>query len=183
MTWTFDASDGELRIRTGVAGPAARMGHRLTLLVATWSATVEWEGADPSAVHLSADVGSLSVEGGEGGVTPLSGPERALARSNALKTLSAQRFPTVSFESHAVTPTDGGYRLTGELQIHGHRREHSLDLAVTDTGDAWRLSATSAVRQTDFGIAPYSMFMGSMKVADTVTVEFSAVRSKSPDPR
>lgn len=178
MTWTLDAADGDLRVLTDVAGPAARMGHRLTILVASWSASVEWTDDQPSAVTLVADTGSLSVEHGEGGVTPLSGPERAVARSNALKTLSAQRFPTVSFDSDTVARTDGGYRLTGELQIHGHRRAHSIDVDVADRGDSWHMSARSSVRQTDFGVKPYSMLMGSMRVADTVTVTFSAVRAK-----
>lgn len=173
MTWTLDADDGDLRILTDVTGPAARMGHRLSILVASWTATVEWTGEQPSAMSLTADTTSLTVESGDGGVTPLSGPERALARTNALKTLSVQRYPTVSFESHTVTPTETGYRLTGELLLHGHRREHSVDLEVIDTGDAWQLSARSAVRQTDFGVKPFSMFMGSMKVADVVTVAFT----------
>ncbi|WP_193044388.1 YceI family protein [Mycolicibacterium baixiangningiae] len=178
MAWTLDASDGDLRILTDVAGPAARMGHRLSILVESWNATVEWNGVEPSAMRLTADVGSLSVEGGAGGVTPLSGPERALARSYALKTLSVQRYPTVLFESSAVTPTDGGYRLTGELEIHGRRREHALDVHVADADDGWALAARTTLRQTDFGVKPYSMFMGSMKVADTLTVTLSAAHEK-----
>jgi polyisoprenoid-binding protein YceI len=172
-TRTFDASDGELRILTGVTGRAARMGHRLTILVATWRATVDWNGDQPAAVRLTADVGSLAVERGEGGVTPLSGPERALARSNALKTLSAERFPTVTFSSETVEKSDGGYLLTGTLDIHGHSREHTVQVEVADRGGAWDLSARTEVRQTDFGIKPYSMFMGSMKVDDVVTITWS----------
>lgn len=178
MTWTLDASAGDLRILTDVAGRAARMGHRLTLLVAQWTATVEWSSETPAAVRLTAHVDSLAVEGGEGGLTPLSGPERAIARTNALKTLSAQRYPTVSFESDDITPTDGGYSLAGALEIHGHRRDHRVALDVDDRGDTWHLSSRSEVRQNDFGIKPYSMFMGSMKVADAVTITFSAVHPK-----
>lgn len=174
MSWTIDASDGELHIRTDVTGRAARMGHRLTLSVGSWSATIGWAQDRPTAVRFTAETASLAVERGEGGLTPLSGPERALARSNAQKTLSAERFPTVTFTADEVTPVDGGYRLTGDLQIHGHRRAHSLDVGVRDTGTTWTLSGRTAVRQTDFGVTPYSMFMGSMKVADAVTVEFSA---------
>lgn len=178
MAWTLDASVGELHIGTDVTGRAARLGHRLTILVAQWSATVEWSADTPTGVRLTADVDSFSVERGEGGLTPLSGPERAIARTNALKTMSSQRFPTVVFESDDVTTTGSGYLLTGTLEIHGRRREHRVAVDVADGGDTWQLTSRSEVRQTDFGIKPYSMAMGAMKVADTVTITFSAAVSK-----
>ena len=32
--------------------------------------------------------------------------------------------------------------------------------------------------QSDFGVKPYSLFMGSLKVADEVTIDFSATHPK-----
>jgi polyisoprenoid-binding protein YceI len=174
--WTFDDTDGRLAITTGTDGVAARMGHRLTIAVRRWRAQVTWHGEQPSAVSLTADVDSLTVENGEGGVTPLSAPERAVARANALKALDARRFPTVTFDADTVAAVDGGYRLTGQLQIHGRRRAHTVDVAVTEDTGAWAISSSSAVCQSDFGVKQYSMMMGSLKVADTVTVTFAATR-------
>jgi hypothetical protein len=37
--WSLDGSHGELLIRTGVAGRAAQMGHRLTIAMRGWRAT------------------------------------------------------------------------------------------------------------------------------------------------
>ncbi|HWT47423.1 MAG TPA: YceI family protein, partial [Mycobacterium sp.] len=70
--WTIDASDGELLIRTGVAGRAARMGHRLTIAMNRWQATVNWTGAEPVAAELTVEIDSFEVLGGEGGVKGLS---------------------------------------------------------------------------------------------------------------
>ncbi|PRC56354.1 S-adenosyl-L-methionine-dependent methyltransferase, partial [Mycobacterium sp. ITM-2017-0098] len=39
--WELGSSDGQLLLKTGVSGPAAKMGHRLTIAV-DWHATVEW---------------------------------------------------------------------------------------------------------------------------------------------
>lgn len=83
--WELDSSDGQLTVMTAVAGPASRVGHRLTIAMG-WHGTVEWAD-EPVAVELTADVGSLEVLRGDGGATPLSGPEKALVRLNALKTL------------------------------------------------------------------------------------------------
>ncbi|MCG5432409.1 YceI family protein [Mycobacterium sp. MYCO198283] len=176
--WRFDASDGELAIRTDVTGRAARLGHRLTIAIHRWHAELRWIDDRPHALSMLADLGSLEVLSGDGGPLPLSAPERAVARSNALKSLQARRHPTVTFEAPQVDPTGDGYRLTGTLVIRGVERPHTVDVTVADEGDRWRLTSTSAVRQTEYGITPYSLVMGSVKVADVVSVEFSATRAK-----
>jgi polyisoprenoid-binding protein YceI len=183
MAWTFDASDGELRLRTGVTGRAARMGHRLTIAMTRWRATVNWDGGAPVTAELVVDAESFQVVRGEGGVKGLSGPEKAVVRSNALKSLSANRFREIRFSSDAIDKTDDGYRLSGTLQIRGMSHEQVIDLRTDDLGDSWRMSAESAVRQSDYGIKPFSLLMGSVQVADEVTVSFSAVygcESESP---
>jgi polyisoprenoid-binding protein YceI len=177
--WHFDASEGQLLVHTGVTGRAAKMGHRLTIAMDTWRATVQWTDGEPAEVELTVVVDSLQVVRGEGGVTPLSGPEKALARSNALKVLGADRFPEIRFHASDIEKTSDGYRLGGSLEIHGVTRERVIDLHVDDRGDSWRLSCQADVRQTEFGVKPYSMLMGSMKVVDAVSVSFSASRPKS----
>jgi polyisoprenoid-binding protein YceI len=176
--WRLDASDGELLVHTGVTGRAAKMGHRLTIAMTTWQASVRWNGGEPVDAELTVEVDSLRVLKGEGGVTPLSAPEKALARSNALNTLDAERFPQIRFHTDGIEKSGDGYRLIGTLEIHGVAKDCVIDLDVEDLGKTWRLSCTAEVRQTDFGIKPYSMLLGSMKVVDAVTVTFSAERPK-----
>jgi len=176
--WRLDASDGELLIRTGVKGRAARMGHRLTIVMTRWQATVSWAGAEPVAAELAVETDSFDVLRGEGGVKGLSGPEKTLVRSNALKSLDAGRFPEIRFTTETIDKTDDGYRLTGKLQIRGKSRQHVIDLRTEDLGDSWRMSAESGVRQSDYGVKPYSLLMGSVQVADDVTVSFAAVHAK-----
>ena len=176
--WTLDASDGELTIRTGVSGRAARMGHRLTIAMTRWQASVDWDGAQPAAAELVVEVDSFEVLRGEGGVKGLSGPEKALVKSNALKSLGANRYRQIRFATNTIDETDEGYRLTGTLQIRGKSREQVIELRTEDLGDSWRMSAESRVRQSDYGVKPYSMLLGSMQVADEVTVSFTAAHPK-----
>ena len=175
--WNLDASDGQLLVQTGVTGRAAKLGHRLTIAMKTWLATVRWSAGEPVEAELNVDVHSLHVLRGEGGVKQLSGPEKALARSNALKVLDADRFPQIHFQASDIDKEDDGYCLTGTLGIRGVANECEIGVRVEDHGDAWRLSCDAIVRQSDFGIRPYSMLMGSMKVVDTVTVSFTAEHS------
>lgn len=176
--WTLTPSDGELLIRTGVAGRATRMGHRLTIAVTRWEATVAWGGAEPVTAELTAEIDSFEVLRGEGGVKGLSGPEKALVKSNALKSLDANRYPEIRFAADTIDKAADGYRLTGKLHIRGKSRKHVIDLRTEDLGDSWRMSVESGVRQTDYGVKPYSLLMGSVKVADEVSVSFTAVHAK-----
>ena len=156
------------------------MGHRLTLAMKSWDATVQWADGRPVGAELTVDVDRLAVSHGEGGLMALSGPEKSLARSHALKSLNAGRFPSISFQADDIAQTDDGYRLSGTLEIHGTSRGRVVALRVEDLGGAWRMSCEAEVRQTDFGVKPYSMLMGAMKVEDIVTVVFTAVRSGGP---
>ncbi|WP_082973508.1 YceI family protein [Mycobacterium sp. E2327] len=176
--WTLTASDGELLVRTGVAGRAARMGHRLTIAMTRWEATVAWASGEPVTAELTVDVDSFEVLRGEGGVKGLSGPEKAVVRSNALKSLGASRYPEIRFNADTIEKSGDGYRLTGKLHIRGQSRKHVIDLRTEDLGDRWRMTVKSRVRQTDYGVKPYSLLMGSVRVDDEVTVSFSAVHAK-----
>jgi hypothetical protein len=44
---------------------------------------------------------------GDGGVTPLSGPEKSVARFNALKSLDAKKFPQIRFTTDDIRPRSG----------------------------------------------------------------------------
>ncbi|UBV18216.1 YceI family protein [Mycolicibacterium fortuitum] len=168
--WTLGPDSGELLLATGVTGSASRMGHRLTIAVRSWHATVDWDGAALSAVELTADLDSLDVLRGEGGMTPLSGAEKVLIRSNALKTLRAKKFPQARFRSTSIERSGPAVRLAGVLELAGRSGEQSVEVEVADD----RVLGTAFVRHGDFGIKQYSMLMGAMKVADEVRVTLAA---------
>jgi polyisoprenoid-binding protein YceI len=176
--WALSASDGELLVHTGVTGRASKMGHRLTIAMRRWQAAVQWSDGIPVSAQLTVDVESLDVLRGVGGLTPLSGPEKILVRSNALRQLDAARFPQIRFDAQRIDHSREGYRLAGTLQIHGTTRPHVIDLRTEDLGKAWRLTTHAVVCQSDFGVKQYSLVMGSVKVADEVTITFTAQRAK-----
>ncbi len=177
--WTIGPADGELLLHTGVAGRAARMGHRLTIAMTRWCATVRWADSRPVSAELAVEADSFEVLRGDGGVKGLSGAEKSMVRSNALKSLSASRFPRIRYVAKAIEETDDGYRLTGALRIRGESRDHLIDVYTEDLEDSWRMSVETTIRQSDYGIKPYSLLMGSVQVADEVSLTFSAVRAQS----
>ncbi|OCB48499.1 S-adenosyl-L-methionine-dependent methyltransferase [Mycobacterium vulneris] len=168
--WTLGPDSGELLLRTGVTGSGSRMGHRLTIAMRSWQATVEWDGDTPSAVEVAVDLDSLDVLRGEGGMTPLTGAEKGLIRSNALKTLRAKKFPQARFRSTSIERSGSVVRLAGVLDLAGHSGEQNVEVEVSDDS----VLGTASVRHGDFGIKQYSMLMGAMKVADEVRVSLAA---------
>lgn len=51
-------------------------------------------------------------------------------------------------------------------------------MRTEDLGDSWRMTTETTVRQSDYGVKPYSLLMGSVRVADDVAVSFAAVHAK-----
>ena len=135
--WTLDGADGDLLLHTGVTGTAARMGHRLTIAMRSWLATVDVDEGEPSAVEMTVDLNSLDVLTGEGGMTPLSGSEKTLVRANALKTLQTKRFPQAKFRSSAIERSDDGWRLVGTLDLGGRSSEQTVVVQVARDGADW----------------------------------------------
>jgi polyisoprenoid-binding protein YceI len=143
------------------------MGHRLVLLVTEWSAQVDVVDGQPTSVTFVADLDSMQVESGSGGVTPLTVVDKQVIHRNANKVLNVGKHPNVEFSSDEIVVTEGTVDIAGELTIHGVTER----LDTTLTIDNGRATASIVVTQTDFGIKPYSAMLGQLKVSDDVTVE------------
>ncbi|GED97221.1 YceI family protein [Gordonia crocea] len=177
-TVTLGPDDGELVLTTDKTGPAAKTGHRLTITFSDWTGTVDFDGTEPTAVSLTVVLESLTVLSGEGGLTPMTAPEKAMARTNALKSLKASKFPQITYRSTGVSPVDGGYRLDGELTVAGKTIGKQVDVTVGETGSGWDVAAATTVSHKAVGLKPYSLAMGALKVADEVGLRFHAAVSK-----
>jgi polyisoprenoid-binding protein YceI len=166
---------GRVLVKTGREGLAARAGHDLTLEITRWSARVTVPaGGDESAATLTAelDLGSLTVREGSGGAKPLSDRDRRDIRAQARKILGDAA--TASFTSTRVIPDAGAAgagAIEGTLTLRGVSRPVRLQVTSPVRG---RYLATVAIRQTDFGITPYSGFFGTLKLRDEVAVECEA---------
>ncbi len=61
--------------------------------------------------------------------------------------------------------------MQGQLDLGGKQAPVTFDLALADDG---RVTGSTTVKQTDFGMKPYSALFGALKVADEVTVAIDA---------
>lgn len=166
----FSADSGRVSLLTARDGLAAQVGHDLTIEVGAWSGelTVGDDG-EPTELSVKFDLTSLVVVAGTGGVKPLTDRDRREIALTARKVLGADRHPQATFAASTFEPgSDGGGFIQGTLTIHGVSRP--IRVRVSDTGGD-TFHATASVRQSEFGIKPYSAFLGALKVSDAVGVE------------
>jgi polyisoprenoid-binding protein YceI len=176
-TYEFGPAAGRVLVKTGRAGLAARAGHDLTLEFTDWQArvTVPGEGGVADAtVTADLGLGSLTVREGTGGAKPLSDRDRRDIQTQLRKILGdaaradfASQRVIPSSTSSSGAPSAGA--IEGTLTMHGVSRGISLQVSSPEPG---RYRGSATVRQSDFGITPYSGFFGALKLLDEVTVEF-----------
>jgi polyisoprenoid-binding protein YceI len=169
-THTLGPSDGTLQVRTGRQGMASRVGHDLTLEASNWKATVTID-AEPSQSEVKATIEprSLDVVAATGGAKPMSENDKKDIKKNIAGLLGNN---SITFQSKSVQAKgDTGATVAGDLTIAGQTRPVTLDLTIEPDGDAVRLKGRIPVRQTDFGIKPFTAMLGALKVKDDVEVD------------
>ena len=172
-TYKLGPDDGTLSIRTGRTGAAAKAGHDLLIDVGAWEATLVV--GQENSLALTADATSLRVREGTGGMQSLGDDDKANIHQTIDDDVLERQ--AITFRSTAVTVGDGGLSVEGELTLAGRTRPLAFDVDVGDDGR--RLSGAAVVKQTDWGIKPYSTLFGALKVADDVRVEIDAAVPQS----
>jgi polyisoprenoid-binding protein YceI len=169
-TYRFGPENATLALNTGRIGKVARAGHDLLIHVTAWEGTlaVGDDGAD-SSVEVTADGGSMRVIDGTGGMKSLDDDDKAnIAQTIDEEVLKKQG---VTFRSTRVEPAGEGLHAVGDLTLLGHTRPLAFDVSLVGDGT---VSAVAVVKQTDFGMKPYSALFGALKVADEVKVTLAA---------
>jgi polyisoprenoid-binding protein YceI len=161
-----DQSNGELTLHTGRQGVGSKVGHDLTIRVGRWSAEATLDGTVLFDLRVVADLTSLEVVKGDGGLKPLTDKDRKTILSNAAETLSTRKNPELLFQSSGPHRMEGTTSLSGDLTLAGTTRPHDLEVVVSPG----TVSIRGDVVQTDFGIKPYSGLLGALKVRDLVEV-------------
>jgi polyisoprenoid-binding protein YceI len=185
----FGMDKGRITLRTFRDGLAAQAGHDLTIEIARWSADlVVSPDLAPESLKVTVDMGSLVVRDGSGGLKPLTDRDKREIAVTARKVLKADRFPQAEFNATTFKPgpdtsdgapgTDGAGTVGGTLSLAG--QTNPVELSVQPVGSG-RYQATTTIRQTDFGIKPYSGFLGALKVRDNVDVEVQVDLSAAED--
>jgi polyisoprenoid-binding protein YceI len=177
ITWAADLRRSEIVVHVFKKGVFSGLAHDHHFAARDWSATVELDGARPSRLDVVVAAGSLRDR-----QPGLSAKDLAdvNARAAGPEVLDARRHPEIRFtstgEASGGRPAAADARFEGELagtlSLRGRDRPVSVHVAATREGDGWRARGSARFKQSDFGIEPYSGFLGTIAVHDEVEVTY-----------
>jgi polyisoprenoid-binding protein YceI len=112
------------------------------------------------------------------GTTDESTMSQVYANMRSSQVLDVQRHPEAIFalkEIELVDPaadTEGKVKgvLRGDFTLHGVTRPVEVQTLVDQVNGWWHLRGAFRIRQTDFGIQPYTKLLGAIGVADVLTI-------------
>ncbi len=176
---TFGAVLSKSRIVVHVKkrGLLSGMAHDHHFAVRDWRATADFDPANPAEARCEVIAAADSLRDEQ---PALSSEDRQKVDRQAAGegVLDARRYPEIRFTSSG--PLRGGDgrvegTFSGTLRLHGRERPVRASAAATREGEAWRVRASVRFKQSDFGIEPYSGFLGTIAVEDEVLVEADLV--------
>lgn len=171
--YRFGPPTARLLIKTSRAGLGRKAGHDLTIEATRWSGTATVAVSDPvtSSVTVAVETGSLTIREGTGGLKPLTNADRAEIKrtleGEAL--LHSAGYPTITFNSTSITGTPQAFAINGNLTIKN--RTHPVTVHGTSEGDTL-LRGWATLTQSTWGIKPYTAFLGALRLADEVRIEY-----------
>lgn len=86
--------------------------------------------------------------------------------------LQADKFPFVRVHSLQITGESPKFAAEVQLEMHGQQRAMWIPLTVDGLPERLSVAGSFVLRQTDFGVRPYSVFGGFLAVQDEVVIEF-----------
>lgn len=189
--YRIDAAQSAVRIHVFRAGRAAQLGHNHVLAVPALDGFV-WlpaEGLVGARCELEFRLDELELDRpewraalGPGWASRVSPEAIAATRANMLGDahLQAARFPSVRLRSLQISGELPKLALQLEVALHGQRQQVWLPLQIELDAAQLHASGSLVLRQSDFGITPFSVFGGLLAVRDELLIEFALQAQISP---
>jgi polyisoprenoid-binding protein YceI len=178
--WSAVAGKGQILVHVFKHGLLSGLAHDHHFSASAWRATASF---DPEALGVARIEVVVSAGSLQDGQEALSAKEREQVYQQATgpETLDAAHFPEILFVADRLAPAagpppgTGGViegALIGTLTLRGHPRRVELPVRASREGEGWRARGSVRLKQSDFGIAPFSGFLGTVRVRDEIEIEY-----------
>jgi polyisoprenoid-binding protein YceI len=190
IAYKVDHTKSYLLVAVDKTGLFSFAGHQHAALATEWSleSSIDAAHLNSAAVTIKIPVASLIVDTAEArrlaGLGPGPSPDEVRKVQDTMlgpEVLDAANYPTIEFSSSSVAADVSQLRVTGRFLMHGQTREITVPIRYTKNPDgSLAFSGEFQLRQTDFGIKPVSVGMGTVKVKNEVRIQFAVTVLPAP---
>lgn len=173
-----------LLVRVGRDGKMASMGHDHAVVSKDVQGFVAL-AADPAASHAQIVMPLMSLIVDEPEYrnrleldTEISEADRAGTYSNMRKVLEAELFPWVQVDAKFAAAQSDPAELSVSITMHGAALEYVVPVQMDITEKQLAVSGHLLLKQSDFGMTPFSAVGGLLRVADELQVEFELIADR-----
>jgi polyisoprenoid-binding protein YceI len=178
-TYKIIAAESILWVYVAKGGLLSALAHNHNIGVRSFSGTVNVpeSGASGGALVLDIDAKSLNVA--DQGISDKDRAEITNAMHSAV--LHSDKHPQISFKSASVSELKANgsdsysFTVNGDLTLHGVTKRIAVPVTATITTQQIKATGKYTLRQSLYGITPYSKAGGAVKVKDDVVVNFKIV--------
>ena len=181
--YTLDPAQSSVRIYAFRGGRAARLGHNHVLAAPRFTGFffLPNEGASAGRFDLEFRLDELEIDNPDdraatGGSFAANVTPAAIAgtREHLLgpENFQADQYPFIRVKSLRIAGEAPKFAVEIQVEIHGRTRTQWVPLDVRGLDGQLAVSGAFVLRQSDFGIVPYSVGGGFLSVQDEVVVEF-----------
>jgi len=181
--FTLEPKASAVRIYAFRAGSAARLGHNHVLAAPQFDGYFHLPADDTSSSRFDLEfrLDQLEID------NPLYRATLGKAFANVLtpeaiegtrqhmlgeSNMQADKFPFVRIHALQISGEAPKFAAKIQVEMHGQTREMWLPLNVEGLPGSLSVSGSFVLRQTDFGVRPYSVMGGMLAVQDEVVIEF-----------
>jgi polyisoprenoid-binding protein YceI len=161
----------ELAVETSKAGLFGMFGHTHRIRATSFEGRVIYVPQHPEASSVTIRLPTDSLEV----VSTDTSEQRKVGANMKVDVLDVAHFPDMAFASTALKWDGRKVHMTADLTMHGQTRPVEIDAEPVITADTLRVSVRFTVKQTTFGIHPFSTAAGTVKVGDDVEFDIKLV--------
>ena len=178
-TYTIVPSESSFWVFVGKTGFLSALAHDHEIGVKSFSGrvVVPAAGAGGGSLEMEVDAPSLAVLDKK----PSEEDKKKIFNSMHSEVLESAKYQKITFKSVSVsdvkqTGNDAyNFVVNGDLTLHGVTKRIAVPVAATVTPQQLRATGKYMLKQTDYGIKPYSAAGGTIKVKDEFVVNFNIV--------
>ena len=178
----LDGSQSLIQIRVYKEGPLAALGdnHIISTRKITDNIQISHQDIQQSNIELALQVKDLVVNDPElrakaedGFNSKVSGVNRRFTRKQMLgpKVLDADQYPTISIVILNI-PSNSGEQGEIQLDLHGQKNTEIAEIHYALEDDVLTTSGQLLVSQKRYGIKPFSILFGGIRVKDQLKIDY-----------